>query len=208
MNIESELKSRQDALQQKIAENVVIKKHIAENEYGLFELSNALKIGREALTFLENIANFNRDSSKNKLENIITEAVKIIYGEEYSVSFAYSVKNNRSCLEIFLLKTTKDGDVKRNMDGFGGGMSDTISVPLRLMILLSSTENRVCILDEPYKHVDLERIELVAKFIREISDKLNLQIIMFSHHEIMQDYANTVYAIDNIDGKSVVKKIK
>jgi DNA repair exonuclease SbcCD ATPase subunit len=92
------------------------------------------------------------------------------------------------------------------MVGFGGGMSDTISVPLRLMVLLGSKQtDRVCVLDECWKHMDLERIELVGKFLRLLTDKLGMQIIMCSHHERLRDFAERTYEVTESDGVSSVE---
>ena len=94
------------------------------------------------------------------------------------------------------------------MSGFGGGVSDCISVPLRLLVLLGSKQTgRICILDECYKHVDPERIELVSKFIQQISKKLGIQIILCSHHDVMRDGADVVYEIIDNNGESVLKQL-
>ncbi len=209
MDIREILKNRREILDRKRTENRILEEQISEKQTTLKTLSEQLGIGQEALLFLEEIANSRRNTVKEKLEKIVTEAVHLIYGDTYSVDFEYSTKNNRSCLEIKLVKQTPKGDVRRDMDGFGGGVSDTISVPLRLMILLASKQtDKVCVLDEPYKHIDTERIDLVAQFIREVCLRLGVQVIMLSHHETMQDYAETMYSIKDVGGKSSVIKVK
>lgn len=208
MTIFDVLKQRKDVLVRKQTENDILVKQIQENERKMKENLSSLTIGQEALQFLEDVAQSRRNTMKTKIEAIISDALRVIYGPDYRIELVYSAKNNRSSLEIELVKTTPKGEVRRTMEGFGGGVSDSISVPLRLLILLGSRQtDRVCVLDESYKHVDLERIELVAKFIKEISHKLNMQIILFSHHEAMQETADVIFQITDAGGKAALTKI-
>ena len=205
-NIKELLKLRTDELKKRQTENNLLLRQIQDNEESIERSKTALTIGQEALQFLEDLANSRRGNMGDKIKEIITQALRLIYGPDYSVDMIYAVKNNRSFLDFEVIKKTKAGKVNRTMDGFGGGVADCISVPLRLLVLLGSKQtDRVCILDECYKHVNPERIELVSEFIKEITNKLDIQIIMCSHHEAMQEQANVVYEIADDNGKSVVR---
>ena len=201
------LEERKAALQRKQAENDMLNRRIAETEDLIVKKVEELQVGQEALGFLEDLANSRRGHMKGKIEAVITEAVHLIYGQEYRVELAYSVKNNRSCLEIELVRDVPDGEVRRDMDGFGGGMADTISVPLRLMVLIGSKQtDKVCVLDECWKHIDTARVELVGKFLRLQADRLGMQMLFCSHHDIMTDFADKTYKVDiDAAGKSSVE---
>jgi hypothetical protein len=201
------LTDRKDKLSKKQAENDLMNRQIAEMEQRILASVEALDVGKEALTFLEELANSRRGHMKGKIESVITEAVQLIYGPTYSVELSYSVKNNRSCLEIEMVRPVKAGEIRRDMSGFGGGMADTISVPMRLMVLMGSKEtDKVCVLDECWKHIDTTRVELVGKFLRMLADKLNVQLLFCSHHDIMTDYSDRTYRVDldAVEGKSSV----
>jgi DNA repair exonuclease SbcCD ATPase subunit len=206
-NAKQALKQRQNTLLKKQAENDVADAQRRRFNTKMEELINVLGVGQEALQVLEDIANARRGTMKSQIENIVTEALQLVYGPDVSVELQYDVKAGRSFVNILFVKQTPAGEVKRTMDGIGGGVSDTISVPLRLLVLIASRQtDKVCILDEAYKHVDLERVEHVAKFVADISHKLGIQIIMSSHHEAMQDAADTVHTVEETNGKSKVTK--
>jgi DNA repair exonuclease SbcCD ATPase subunit len=96
--------------------------------------------------------------------------------------------------------------VRREIGGFGGGVADSISVPLRLMVLLGSKQvARICVLDECYKHMDVERIELVAEFLKTLTDKLGMQVIICTHHAVIRDRADKTYLVSESNGKSTVR---
>ena len=155
--------------------------------------------------FLIELADTRRGSMKGQIESVVTEALRIIYGPSYGVRLTYDVKNNRSHLEIEMTRNIKQGEVVRNMDGFGGGVADTISVPLRLMVLVGSKKtDKVCILDECWKHIDLGRIELVGKFLRSLSEQLGMQVLFTTHHLLLKQFADRVYNVSENDGTSKV----
>jgi len=203
------LKKREDELTKKEIENKYIETEIKENIKKLELISKDLVLGQSALQFLETLANTRRGSLKDQIEEVITSSLHIVYGFEYKIELVYDIKNNRSHVEIRLIKDTPEGKVSRLMDGFGGGVSDIISVPLRLLVLLASRElERICILDECYKHMDLERIESVMGFLRDICRKLNIQIVMSSHHEAAFEAADKVVHIESVDGIAKLEIIK
>jgi chromosome segregation ATPase len=198
---------RKDKLSTKQAENDLMHRQIADMEKRILASVDSLEVGKEALTFLEELANSRRGHMKGKIESVITEAVQLIYGPTYKVELSYSVKNNRSCLEIEMVRPVQAGEIRRDMNGFGGGMADTISVPLRLMVLMGSKEtDKVCILDECWKHIDTTRVELVGKFLRMLADKLGVQLLFCSHHDIMTDFSDKTYRVDldAVEGKSSI----
>lgn len=204
--VKETLDSRKRELARKQAENDLLKRQITGMEEQIIKLTEGLQTGQEALSFLEDLANSRRGAMKGKIEKVITEALQLIYGPSYGIELSYSMKNNRSCLDIEMIRDTPAGKVKRDMEGFGGGVSDTISVPLRLMVLMGSKQtDKVCILDECWKHMDMERIELVGKFLRLLADKLGIQIIMCSHHDKIRDFADRTYEVSEAGGISKVE---
>ena len=207
-NLKTKFDNAKKIITKKQAENEVIKSHIQENIDAIIELTKELEVGQEALQFVEDVANSRRGTMSNQIESIITEALQSIYGLEYSVELVYNVKNNRSHLDIIVVKDTENGKIKRDISGFGGGVADTVSMPLRLLVLLACKQtDKICLLDECFKHMDDHRIEFVAEFLKKICDKLGIQIIMCSHHELLKEAANNAYMISDKDGKAVVREI-
>ena len=207
MNLRQELSDKQKDLDRCFAENALLQRNVDELNTKLTDMAGKLGVAQEALQFLEDVANSRRGSMKTKIEAVVSEALRLIYGEDYGVELVYDVKNNRSTLDIKLERETKAGKVSRSMGGFGGGVADTISVPLRLLVILGSQQtDRVAVLDEPYKHIDLERVELAASFLKDICEKLQMQVILLSHHEVMRESADRIYELSESFGRSVLKE--
>lgn len=187
----------------KIEQEITMAKISNQNEK-LLELTKQLQIVQEGLQFVEDISNSKRNEFKSTIESLITEAIREIYGNTYRIELDYSIKNNRSYVDIILSYDKEKGTVRRTMEGFGGGMADAISVPLRLLVILSrKNTDRVCILDEAYKHMDDERIEFVGKFLKTISKKMDIQIIMSTHHQELQQDADKIFFFEEKNKKVV-----
>ena len=184
-------------------ENALLKRQIHTNEQEMAKLATDLKVGQEALQLLEDIANTRRAGMKSKIESVLGEAVRAIYGPRYGVELEYNVKNNRSHLDIFVTKQLENGVVRRTIDGIGGGVADTISIPLRLLVILGANTDRVCFIDEGWKHVNPERVEAISRFVKEVCERLKIQIILVSHHTGMQQNADKIFHFRD-DGKQAI----
>lgn len=161
------------------------------------------------INFVESVASQERNRVKEKVERLITSCLHAVYDDTYSVEFDYGIKNSKTSVEIYVNRKCKNGmEVKRTIDGLGGGVADTISLPLKLIVLMNDKFDKVLIADEPGKHLDIKRIEKFAEFIKEITEKLGVQIIMSSHHECMSDYADNIHRITLDDSVSKVERIK
>lgn len=171
--------------------------------------SEDLKYAIEAIDFIEKAANHERNLVKDKVEGVISDALKEIYGDEYSIKFDYTMKRNKTSVDIYLVKHTKIGDIIRKQDGFGGGVSDIISLPLKLLVLMALQKNdKILIADEPGKHMD-DRVDKFGFFLKNVSEKLGIQIIILTHFQSMTEFADSVYEVSMIDKvTSLVERVK
>ena len=163
----------------------------------------------EAINFIEGVAAQERISVKERVEKLITDCLHEVYDDSYSVEFDYGVKGNKTSVEINIVRKCNDGMIiKRGIDGIGGGVADTVSLPLKLIVLMNDNEfDKVLVTDEPGKHLDTTRIVKFAKFIQTISHQLGVQIIMSSHHAIMDDYADTIHKVTLNDSVSTIERL-
>ena len=207
MSVDTILKERQDDLARKEAENDLLQRQVDDNDNQMVALAESTVLGQDALDFLEWVANSRRGAMKTKIEDVLTEAMQMMYGDEYCVELTYSVKNNRSHMAIEVVREIPAGEVRRDpIDGQGGGVADTISVPLRLMVMLGSRQtDRVCVLDECWKHINQEKVVLVGRFLRVLTERLGIQVLLCSHHVPLQDFADRKFFVSEIEGLANVE---
>lgn len=177
----------------------------------LKESLDQLRIKQKALETVNTIANLRRESLKGDIEGVLSDAVRLVYGENYSISIDYSVKRGLSAVDFMMeIKNSKNTVLRPIKEGFGGGVSDVVSVPLRLMVLSKGNKdgNLFCAFDESYKHLDDERIPAVSSFLRELIDQLGVQMIFITHQPEFADNADKVFKVSNEDGFTKFKEVK
>ncbi len=192
-------------------ENALLDRQAKEADDKVVEAAEDMQIATEALEFLEEVANSRRGSMKGRIEAVLTEALRLVYGPTRKIELEYTVKNNRSHLAFELVKDTKAGEVRRVLDGTGSGLgvSDTVSVPLRLLVLLGmkGQSDKVCVLDECYKHVNTERVPLVVQFLKVLTERLGMQVILLSHHQQIRGEVDAAYEVTEGAESSAVSRV-
>ena len=203
------LKERQDALQVREVKQKLRLEDLEKKETRISECKTLLDTAKESIQVIEDIANSRRETVRKNVEAVASEALHLIYGPEYKMELVYKVRHNRANVEIEVVKDTPDGEIRREMDGFGGGVADTVAMPLKLLVLIASGRtDKILLCDEAWKHIDTDRIHKVGEFIESLCKRLQMQVVVLSHHEIMMDYADNVYQITNpTKHLAVVKKV-
>ena len=210
VDLKKKLEERRKSYVERKAANDYLKserdKFIAKSE----QVGKSLDISRAASEFLVSVANQRRSGSRAAIEKAATDALSSIYGDDYSVRLDASQKANRSNLDVVVVRKTPDGVVERGIEGVGGGVADTVSLPLRLMVLAGSDTDKVAVLDECWKHLDVNRIGNVGKLLKNISNGLKMQIIFATHHHGLEKYADRIYEVSEDEGvsKGVDEKIE
>lgn len=174
------------------------------------EVAALLDARMKAVEFIEKVAERERASVKEGVENLVADCLHAVYGDDYGVEFDYGKRAGKTSVEISVVRKCDDGVVvKRGIDGIGGGVADTVSLPLKLIVLLNDgAVDRVLVTDEPGKHLDSGRVVEFARFIRAVSHRLGVQVIMSSHHAVMREYADRMYEVSIEGSQSSVRRVK
>jgi len=147
-----------------------------------------------------------RASNKKDIVNCVAGIVKNFYGDEYEFDVEFSDDGSLD----FIVRENVDGKIKTyyvtgdDSAGIGGGLSDTISNGLRIMLLLKSGSIGPLLLDEAYRQLDAERASKVGSFLSGICDEYGVQIIMGTHLLQVADEADMKISMVKVGGKSIV----
>ena len=187
-----------------------VRKHLDELEKKRLDSVKRMEICSKAIEFVEQVSTEERKGIKKQVEELITSCLHDVFDDSYSVEFDYGMKRSKTSVEVYCTIQCEDGlKVKRQIDGIGGGVADSISLPLKLMVLLNEHRlDRILIVDEPGKHLSVNHVPKFAKFLQNVSHKLGVQIIMSSHHANMDKYADCVNEIHLEGSKSIIERVK
>lgn len=153
------------------------------------------KVAIQALTVSQEVAQQTQKELEIQISNIVTSAIQAIFNKPYEFRVDFQVRRNKTEADIYL--TDEDGNRFNPIHDNGGGIADIIAFSLRLACwrLNNPRTCGVVIYDECLKFVSKNYIPAVVSFVKEICEKLDLQIIMITHIEQFIESADNIIEI-------------
>ncbi len=134
----------------------------------------------EAQTIVETVSRTIQEEAHNQIAPIVSQCLEIVFDEPYTFHILFEKKRNRTQARLVF---ERDGVAIDPMTAAGGGVIDVASFALRLscLMLYKPKLRKVLILDEPFKFVSYEFRDNVCQMLKQLSEKLHVQIIMVTH---------------------------
>lgn len=141
-----------------------------------------------------------------KIVDLLTYALRtIFYDKEYSIESSISDKRGVKNLDFILVENKEDEIVRSNLaDGVGGGILAVVGIVLQIYYINAFRMSPILLLDEQLSQVSSDYIEPLMNFLKEVSDKKDLIIVMIAHDPRLMRYANKRYEVF----EGVAKEVK
>jgi len=186
-NIRNKLEQQKGKLAQ-------IKTTISENKILLRTENRKLKKHDQAREIMRIVALKTQEQIQFHIGDLTSMALEAVFDDPYELIVEFVKRRNKTECDLFF---TRDGNKVDPLSASGGGAVDVAAFALRIAswsMARPHTRN-VLMLDEPFKHLKGHEANLrVLEMAREVSKKLNLQIIMVSDERIPKEDI-----IDNAD---------
>lgn len=168
-----------------------------ECQKAVADLRAALEVHDKALAILNTVSEERQVAAQQQVEELVTRALQVVFGENLSFHLAQSVKANRPEVDFILRSTYGDEVIDTPvLDARGGGMAAVVGFVLRLVVLLLTPGvRRFLVLDESFAHVSASFEPRVAEFLREVADKAGVQIVLITHSNAYGDLADARYRL-------------
>lgn len=150
-------------------------------------LSAFLDLAPRAARTLEDLATALFGELLDEIEANLTYAVREILGQDRTVTSLREVKNNRLQVTFQIHAGDRPEDLEDILHGQGGSVCNILSVGLRLIALsqLDPARHRpFLVLDEQDCWLRPALVPRFMKCIAEIAKRLNLQVLVISHHPL------------------------
>jgi DNA repair exonuclease SbcCD ATPase subunit len=155
----------------------------------------------KASTLLQLVSEKTRERSIEKMEAIVTQAIQEVYGDK-ALRFKIVFENKRNAVAVeFKLW---DENLKQFLNIIrceAGGIKNIIAAILRLVVidLYNPKIEGPVILDEIGVHISQEHRARFGKFLQQYSELTGRQIILVSHLEKVNEYADKKIRLHRID---------
>lgn len=159
----------------------------------------------EAQTIIQNIAQATQQELEYHVSELVTLAMAAVFDDPYKLAVEFVLRRGRTEADLWFVR---DGTRVRPLTASGGGAVDVGSFALRISLwsLRNPRTRPVFILDEPLKWLKGGTLpEKGALMMKEISEKLGVQIIMVSHIPEQMEGADQRINVVLRDGVSRVK---
>lgn len=148
------------------------------------ELSQALadeKLALETQALIREAAQTTLSNLSVRIGNIVTKAITKVLGSSYRFHIGFDIKYNKLATDMYLEKDGNKFCIRRDN---GDGVVDIVSLALRVAVLCLDRRRlrRLLILDEPCGAVSVNYQPLLGAMIKQLSDMLNIQVIMVASH--------------------------
>lgn len=134
---------------------------------------------------LTNLGEMAQRQSQEKLEQLVTRGLQVIFGSELSFHVQQSVKASQAVTE-FVIRSTYNGTQIDTpvMEARGGGMAAVTGFMIRLVVLLLTPgARRILFLDETFGHVSREYEPRLAEFLQEVATRAGVQLVLVTHSD-------------------------
>lgn len=142
------------------------------------------------------------------LQDLLQEALRAVFPEqELSVRVDTEVARGKVEVGFSLSQRKGDGSLFEGdaLDGFGGAVSTVISIVLRAYLILKRGLAPILVLDESLPAFDRDRVRLMGAFLRGLSERTGVDILLVTHETEFEDVAHRVYSVRELpDGTSGV----
>lgn len=170
-------------------------------------INEDLLIFEKARVFLQQVSETARKAAKERLEEVVTNALQYVLGPEYS--FSISLRQNvLGRPEADFLVVTKMGS--KTIEslptlGKGGGVIDVLAVALKFAMLELEASAGIIWLDEPFKHVSEEYVESAGRLLQFMGSTSDRQIVTITHNPRFAEMCNKRILLTQRKGISEVK---
>lgn len=145
------------------------------------ELVRQARWCEEAQTIIQTVAQVTQQELEYHVGELVTLAMAAVFEDPYQLDVEFVQRRGRTETDLWF---SRDGSQVDPLSASGGGAVDVASFALRVALwsLAPKRTRPVLILDEALKWLKGGELpEKGARMIKEISERLGLQIIMISH---------------------------
>lgn len=189
-NLNDQYQSFENDLNRLIGQREILHKQVEAAKLKICDLEDTKKLDEKSIEVLNLVQKSTREKIKEAFENMITFGLHSIYQNDYKCQLEFTSRGNLGELN-FLLKTPGNKEFRSLEECTAGGSLDIISLALRfvlLQIIRPKIEGPI-VLDEATKQLSRNFRENEYNFYKEISKKLNRQLIIITHSQELIDLA-------------------
>lgn len=142
-----------------------------------------------------------------KIQAFVSYGLSLVFGADYSFIAELSTEGKDLKVETYVKTNDLQSDV---VNAKGGGVAEVVSILLQLFFVFVSkgTLSQFIVLDASLIHLSEKYWKNMSRLLQEISNKLNLQVLLLAHAGDYGEYADVLYEFSQKGGQTQIRKVK
>ncbi|MBW1976336.1 MAG: AAA family ATPase [Deltaproteobacteria bacterium] len=193
-------------LEQKKGKRAQIQSDLETCASELKELKRYLRRCERAREIIRQVGLKTQQQLEFHISDIVTMALEAVFPDPYLFKAEFIQRRNKTECDLWFVR---DEDKVDPISSTGGGVIDIASFALRIASwsIQHPRSRAVLFLDEPFKHLSIELLPKAAQVMKQLSEQLNLQVIMVTHSEELAEAADKTFLTSIAKGESTVKEV-
>lgn len=214
-HIEFALSEMRSKYQQALGQKEMLEQQKTEKQSALEQARHDIEVWEQVRVLFGKVSEFARAQLKARIEETVTAALQAVF-ERDDIAFEIEMRtvNNQPAANWQVVSYYGSGENIATVSGSpedarGGGVSDVVSLALRLALLELARPKPMgpVMLDEVGKHVSKEYAPNVAQFLKQYAQRTGRQIILITHQNDLAEIADVGYRVSQVDGISEVTRV-
>lgn len=210
-NLKNKINELELFLTTKNAELELFKNQLSEKKEKINEINRESYNVTLARELLEHTSTEAREKGESILEEAVSEVLKIVFGDSYSVKLKTSIRGGTPSTEVYVIKRIGMQNEMISLDNEGGGLKEVLSLAFFVTVSrLTSSENAaLVVMDEPTGAVSGGHAESTAEAISILTEYLEKPSIIITHErEFLPNLVEHVFYVEQgVDGVSRVEEL-
>lgn len=210
-NLKNKINKLESFLTTKNAELELFKNQLSEKREKINEINRESYNVTLARELLEHTSTEAREKGESILEEAVSEVLKIVFGDSYSVKLKTSIRGGTPSTEVYVIKRIGMQNEMISLDNEGGGLKEVLSLAFFVTVSrLTSSENAaLVVMDEPTGAVSGGHAESTAEAISILTEYLEKPSIIITHErEFLPNLVEHVFYVEQgVDGVSRVEEL-
>ncbi len=203
MNTMYRIQELRRSFEQKVGEKNQIEKTLSTTRREVKELERDLRRHEQAQEVIRQVALKTQQQLQFHISDIATMALEAVFDDPYKLVAEFIQRRNKTECDLYFVREKERIDP---LSASGGGVVDVASFALRVASwsMQSPQTRNTLVLDEPFRYLSSNLLPKASEMLKEVSDKLGLQIIMVTHADELIECADKVFSVTKKEGISQI----
>jgi DNA repair exonuclease SbcCD ATPase subunit len=193
-------------LEQSKGAKAQLEKSLSTLQTELKEKGRSLRQHEQAKEIIRTVGQKTQEQIRFHIEDIVSMALDAVFEAPYKFAVEFLQRRNKTECDLYFVR---DGNRVDPLTASGVGAVDIASFALRIASWSMSTPHsrNTIILDEPFRFLSENYQEQAGNMLKEISQKLGIQMILITHNTTLASCADKTFEVSIRNGISKVKEV-